>query len=214
MSIAIIDCGAGNLHSVRKAFEHVLGGDASRVRVTQDAADIAGASHVVLPGVGAFGDCVAGLHTIPGMRNALERAVLTNKKPFLGICVGMQMLFTRGYEHGTHEGLGWFAGEVHALTPADPTLAVPHMGWNALHIAQLPLPIWRDIPQGAHAYFVHSFHATGAQEKDIMAHVDYGGSVVAMVGRENIVATQFHPEKSQTVGLTLLRNFVQQKSEN
>jgi glutamine amidotransferase len=206
MTITIIDCGAGNLHSVRKAFAAVAPEQA--ITVTRDAAMLADASHIVLPGVGAFADCMAGLNALPGMRDALEREVLGVRKPFFGICVGMQMLFARSHEHGTHAGLGWLAGEVVPLTPKDSTLAVPHMGWNMLRPARASRYI---MDTASYAYFVHSFHAVNVEEHDILATVDYGGRVVAMVARENIVATQFHPEKSQATGLTMLQHFVQQK---
>jgi len=210
MSVFIIDCGAGNLHSVRKALAHHAG---ENVHITCDAADLKRASHIVLPGVGAFADCMGGLNRLPGMRDALEREVLQGSTPFLGICVGLQMLFARSHEHGTHEGLGWLEGEVTALTPTDPRLPVPHMGWNALQLRTPEHPLLHGIAQGAHAYFVHSFHAVSVSEDTVIASVDYGGQVVAMVARKNIAATQFHPEKSQAIGLQVLQNFLQQKRE-
>jgi imidazole glycerol-phosphate synthase subunit HisH len=203
--ITIIDCGAGNLHSVRKAFAHVASPE--EVQVTTDAKDLATATHIVLPGVGAFADCMRGLNALSGVRDALETQVLHGRTPFLGICVGMQMLFERGHEFGVHEGLGWFKGEVVALQPSDTTLKIPHMGWSALQ-RKPNTPILKDIPDPAYAYFVHSYHAVGAEEKEVLATVDYGGDVVAIIGREHIVATQFHPEKSQRVGLQLLTNFL------
>ena len=151
---------------------------------------------------------MAGLTALPGMRDALEQQVLTRKKPFLGICVGMQMLFARGHEFGTYEGLGWFQGEVRKLTPTDPALKIPHMGWNTLRATQKQTPILAQIPENSFAYFVHSYAATGVRPAEVLATVDYGGPVVALVGRENIVATQFHPEKSQAVGLRLIANFL------
>jgi glutamine amidotransferase len=205
--IAIIDCGAGNLHSVRKAFAHIAPSD--EVLVTTRAADLEHATHIVLPGVGAFADCMRGLKVLPGMIDALEKHVRHGRTPFLGICVGMQMLFERGHEFGTHEGLGWFKGEVKPLVPDDAALKIPHMGWNRLQLARSPL--FHNIPQASHAYFVHSYHAVGAVQNEVLATVDYGGDVVAMIGRENIVATQFHPEKSQRVGLQLLTNFLEMK---
>lgn len=203
--IIIIDCGAGNLHSVRKAFTHIAPQD--EVCVSTDAADLARATHIVLPGVGAFADCMNGLKALPGMIEALERHVRNGTTPFLGICVGMQMLFERGHEFGTHEGLGWFAGEVRPLAPADRALPIPHMGWSRLRL-QAEQGLFKNIPQASHAYFVHSYHAVGAEPEEVLATVDYGGEVVAIIGRNNIVATQFHPEKSQQVGLQLLQNFV------
>ena len=205
--VAIIDCGAGNLHSVRKAFVHQLP-DGAVLQVIADAADIAEATHIVLPGVGAFADCMQGLNALPGMRAALEEKVLRQKTPFLGICVGMQMLFQRGHEYGTHEGLGWFEGEVRKLAPADATLKIPHMGWNRLRRRHEHSVLNGIINDNDYVYFVHSYAATGANAADVLATVDYGGEVVAMIGRENIVATQFHPEKSQRVGLQLISNFL------
>ena len=204
--IAIIDCGAGNLHSVRKAFAHVAPRD--EVIVTTNAKDLATATHIVLPGVGAFADCMKGLTALPGMISALEKEVRDGTKPFLGICVGMQMLFERGHEFGTHEGLGWFKGEVKALTPNDPALKIPHMGWSALQ-AKHSHHVLKNIPKTSHVYFVHSYHALAAVQDDVLATVDYGGDVVAIIGRKNIVATQFHPEKSQRVGLQLITNFLE-----
>lgn len=203
--LAIIDYGSGNLRSVAKAFERVEGG--ARIEVTQDAAALAQASHIVLPGVGAFGDCMRGLQALPGMIAALEENVLQRKKPFLGICVGMQMLLTRGHEHGLHQGLGWIAGEVVALSPQDPNLKIPHMGWNELGIPS-PHPLLRDINPGAHAYFVHSFHARCENPAHVLATTNYGGKVTAVIGQGNIMGTQFHPEKSQETGLQLLANFL------
>jgi glutamine amidotransferase len=209
MTITIIDCGAGNLHSVRKAFAAVA--PEHTITVTQDAAMLRDASHIVLPGVGAFADCMGGLNALPGMRDALECEVLGARKPFFGICVGMQMLFTRSHEHGMHAGLGWLAGEVVQLAPNNPALPVPHMGWNKLCPMQAASARRYGISADSYAYFVHSFHAVNVDAADILATVDYGGSLVAMVARENIVATQFHPEKSQATGLTMLQHFVQQK---
>ena len=205
MSVTIIDVGAGNLHSVRKACAHVLGADAP-ITISQNPDDLANAERIILPGVGAFGDCMNGLAAIPGMHDALEEAVLQRATPFLGICVGMQMLFASSSEHGTHEGLGWLDGHIIALERD--TLPIPHMGWNPLLQSQATHPLLADIDVGAHAYFVHSFHAAGVTEKDLLASVDYGGPVVAMVARDNIAGTQFHPEKSQQVGLQCLRNFM------
>lgn len=211
MRVAIIDCGAGNLHSVRKAFAHQLP-EGATLEVTTRAEDLRAATHIVLPGVGAFADCMYGLNALPGMRAALEEKVLLGGTPFLGICVGMQMLFERGYEHGTHAGLGWFKGEVRALTPSDPTLKIPHMGWNRLrlqHASAASDQILDHIHDGDLVYFVHSYAATHTDPDDIAAHVDYGGEVVAMVARDHIVGTQFHPEKSQRVGLQLISNFLE-----
>ncbi len=207
MNIVIIDCGAGNLHSVRKAFASQLPAGAA-LDVVTDAAALDSATHIVLPGVGAFADCMHGLNALPGMRAALEQNVLQQKKPFLGICVGMQMLFERGHEHGTHTGLGWFKGEVRQITPDDATLKIPHMGWNRLRVLQPNHPILKGINDGDFTYFVHSYAAVHAKLDEILATTSYGGDIVAMVGRENIVATQFHPEKSQAVGLRMISNFL------
>ena len=206
-NIAIIDCGAGNLHSVRKAFETQLPEDAA-LHIVTDAAALAEATHIVLPGVGAFADCMQGFMALPGMRAALEEKVLLGGTPFLGICVGMQMLFTRGYEHGVHAGLGWFEGEVKLLTPNDKTLRIPHMGWNQLQLKQENF-LLRDLADGDFTYFVHSYAATQCNPDEVIATVDYGGEVVALIGRDNIVGTQFHPEKSQAVGLAMIRNFLE-----
>lgn len=207
MNICIIDCGAGNLHSVRKAFAKELP-EGATLNVVTDARALADATHIVLPGVGSFADCMAGFNALPGMREALEQKVLNEKTPFLGICVGMQMLFQRGHEHGTHEGLGWFEGEVRLLEPNDPSLRIPHMGWNKLHFTTHGSRLMTDITQGAFVYFVHSYAATGCNPSEVLATVDYGGEVVALIGRDTILGAQFHPEKSQAPGLALIRNFL------
>jgi glutamine amidotransferase len=206
MHITIIDCGAGNLHSVRKAFARVMPADAT-LEVTTQARALDQSTHLVLPGVGAFADCMAGLEKLPGLRDALEKRVLHGKTPFLGICVGMQMLFERGYEHGMHQGLGWFKGEVAKIAPSDASLRIPHMGWNTLRVRR-DIRFTSGIQNGDSVYFVHSYAVQHALEDIVVADVDYGGRVVALVGRDNIVATQFHPEKSQRVGLQLIRNFL------
>ena len=209
MSIVLIDYGSGNLQSAAKAFERAAAetGMTSPVEVTGDAAALSKASHVVLPGVGAFGDCRAGLDALPGMAEALENEVRVKGKPFLGICVGMQLMAQRGLEHGTHEGLGWILGEVHALEPNDKTLKIPHMGWNQLDITQ-PHPVLDGIRSGTHLYFVHGYGMVCAEKEHILATTDYGGPVTAMVAHDNLVGTQFHPEKSQQVGLALIANFL------
>jgi glutamine amidotransferase len=206
MRVCIIDCGAGNLHSVRKAFAHCLPAGAELAVVT-DAKALESATHIVLPGVGAFADCMAGLNALPGMRAALEKRVLQDKIPFFGICVGMQMLFERGHEHGVTEGLGWFAGEVHRIAPNDAALPIPHMGWNRLKL-RIEHPILAKMRSGDFVYFVHSYAAKGAARDAVLASVDYGGDIVALIGRENIVASQFHPEKSQRAGLQMITNFL------
>jgi glutamine amidotransferase len=207
MHVAIIDCGAGNLHSVRKAIASQLP-EGATLSVVTDAAALSHATHIVLPGVGAFADCMKGFEALPGMRDALETAALHEKKPFLGICVGMQMLFTRGHEHGEHAGLGWFRGEVRLITPSDPTLRIPHMGWNQLHLTTHHSPLTTHINDGDFVYFVHSYAARGCNAAEVLATVDYGGPIVALIGRDNIMGTQFHPEKSQATGLRMIQNFL------
>ena len=215
MSVAIVDYGSGNLHSAAKAFEraaHDAGLD-QPIMVTQDPAVVANADRVVLPGVGAFADCRRGLDAVAGMIEALEEAVRKKVKPFFGICVGMQLLAERGREYEVTEGLGWIAGEVDRITPADPSLKIPHMGWNTLNLAR-PHKLVDGLSLGAagrHAYFVHSYQLKPAQRADLVAEADYGGAVTAIVGRDNIVGTQFHPEKSQKFGLALIANFLRWK---
>ena len=215
MSVAIVDYGSGNLHSAAKAFEraaHDAGLDQPIV-VTADPAAVARADRVVLPGVGAFADCRRGLDAVPGMVEALEEAVRRNGRPFFGICVGMQLLAERGREYEVTDGLGWIAGEVDRITPNDPNLKIPHMGWNTLNVARShPLLDGLEFgPQGRHAYFVHSYQLKPSQRADLVAAADYGGAVTAIVGRDNIVGTQFHPEKSQKLGLALIANFLRWK---
>ena len=208
--VTIIDHGSGNLRSVAKAVERAAGAvdEVVDVRVTGEVDLVRRADRLVLPGVGAFGDCLAGLNGVAGMREALTEAVLENGRPFLGICVGMQLLAERGVEHGTHQGLGWIAGDVTPLETVDKSLKIPHMGWNELHIHTHDHPVLEGLSDGAHAYFVHSFAFRCGTEDQMMASVDYGERLVAMVGRDNIVGTQFHPEKSQETGLRLLQNFL------
>lgn len=203
MFVAVIDYQSGNLRSAAKALERVGG----HVRVTANPADLAAASHIVLPGVGAFADCKAGLLQTPGMLDALQEQVLHHKKPFLGICVGMQLLATTGLENGETAGLGWLEGVVAPLQPNDPTLKIPQMGWNTLG-GLAAHPVLQGINPGDHAYFVHSYHFQARNPADVLAITDYGQPVTAVIGRGNIIGTQFHPEKSQTTGLTFLRNFL------
>jgi glutamine amidotransferase len=212
MSVAIVDYGSGNLHSAAKAFERAAreSGHDQPVVVTNDPHKVAAASRVVLPGVGAFADCRRGLDAIPGMVEALTRAVLERGRPFFGICVGMQLLAERGREYQVTPGLGWIAGEVDRIVPSDPELKIPHMGWNTLNLLR-PHPLLADIPlgpDGLHAYFVHSFELKAANRAELVAQADYGGPLTAIVGRDNIVGTQFHPEKSQRLGLKLIANFL------
>jgi glutamine amidotransferase len=210
LSVAIVDYGSGNLRSAAKAFERAIAeaGLDMAVRVTGTAADIGRASHVVLPGVGAFGDCRRGLEALPGMIEALTRAVVEGGKPFLGICVGMQLMADAGLEHGRHPGLGWIGGDVRLLEPADSALKIPHMGWNELIVRPPRHPVLAGLPEDAHVYFVHSYTFQPSDPRHILATVDYGMSVTAVVGRDNLIGTQFHPEKSQTVGLRLIGNFL------
>ena len=210
MDVAIIDYGSGNLRSAAKAIERVAGeiGRSRTVAVVNDPGALDQARHIVLPGVGAFGDCMAGLESLAGMRDALERNVIAAGKPFLGICVGMQLMASRGIEHGERAGLGWIDGVVAPIEPADPTLKIPHMGWNEIDIVMSDHPVLAGIESGAHAYFVHSFSLRCAHNADILAGAEYGGKLVAIAGRDNMVGTQFHPEKSQATGLALLGNFL------
>ena len=212
-SVVIIDYGAGNLHSAAKAFERAAreGETGHDVLVSSDHKDVANADRIVLPGVGAFADCKAGLEAVPDMREALETAVRKTGKPFLGICVGMQLMASRGLEHGVHEGLGWIDGEVEAIRPSDSKLKIPHMGWNTLDVIN-DHPLLNGIetgPAGLHAYFVHSYHMQASRPGVLVALTDYGQPVTAMIARDNMAGTQFHPEKSQTLGLKLITNFLQ-----
>jgi glutamine amidotransferase len=209
MSVAIIDYGSGNLRSAAKAFERAAAENGLRqaIVVTADPKTVATASHIVLPGVGAFGDCRAGLYGVPGMVEALQREVIERGKPFIGICVGMQLMATRGVEHGVHPGLDWIKGDVVRIEPRDASLKIPHMGWNVLQdVARHP--VLEGIENGAHAYFVHSYQIRPSDPAAVLAATDYGGPIAAVVGRDNMVGTQFHPEKSQETGLRLIANFL------
>ncbi len=212
MTVAIIDYGSGNLHSAQKAFERAVreAGLNRAVKVTSRPEDLLAAEHVVLPGVGAFADCRRGLDAVPGMVAALTEAVRKQGKPFLGICVGAQLLASRGLEYEVVSGLGWIPGDVAPIRPDDPALKIPHMGWNTLDVKRAH-PVLEGIPtgrDGLHAYFVHSFQIYAENPDDVVAAADYGGPVTAIVSRDNIVGTQFHPEKSQTLGLRLIANFL------
>ena len=212
MRVAIIDYSSGNLHSAHKAFERAAreAGIASDIFLTSSPDDVARADRVVLPGVGAFADCKNGLAATKGMIDALQDAVIARGRPFLGICVGMQLMASRGLEHEITEGLGWIEGDVVALEPADPSLKIPHMGWNTLDV-QRNHPLLQNLPtgeNGLHAYFVHSYHLVPRNTDSLVARTEYGGPVNAMVARGNMAGTQFHPEKSQKLGLGLIANFL------
>ena len=218
MSVAIIDYGSGNLRSAAKAFERAARdcGYVGTIAVTADADVVARADHIVLPGVGAFPDCRRGLDAVPGMVSALTEAVISKGRPFLGICVGMQLMATRGLEHHETAGLNWIAGDVAALVPPPDAamlgpggtgFRIPHMGWNELRIARAH-PVLKGIDAGAHAYFVHSYQMCCADPSNVLADVEYGGPITALIGRDNMVGTQFHPEKSQATGLRLITNFL------
>jgi glutamine amidotransferase len=209
VSVAIIDYGSGNLRSAAKAFERAAreAGHSGAIEVTPDPDRVRAAERVVLPGVGAFADCKRGLEALPGMVEALNETVREKGRPFLGICVGMQLMAERGMEHGVHDGLGWLEGEVVAIAPVDRTLKVPHMGWNELVLRRADHPLVAGFGPGDHAYFVHSYRLT-ARNGDVLAEVDYGGPIPAMVARGNMAGAQFHPEKSQSVGLRLISNFL------
>ncbi len=206
----IIDYGSGNLRSAAKALERAAreSDAAHEVVVTAEPALVRDADRVVLPGVGAFGDCRQGLYALPGMVEALDRAVRERGRPFLGICVGMQLLATRGLEHGSHLGLDWIPGEVTAIEPDDPALKIPHMGWNELELLDPVHSVLEGLGPAPHVYFVHSYAFHGADPACEVATADYGGPIVAAVARDNMIGTQFHPEKSQAVGLRLLANFL------
>ena len=210
MTVVIVDYGSGNLRSAAKAFERAVAesGLNGGIRVSSDPREIGRAERIVLPGVGAFADCLRGLEAIPGMIEALNRTVIGDGRPFLGICVGMQLMASVGREHGEHAGLGWIDGEVEILPAAAAGLKIPHMGWNDLAIARPKHPILAGITPGAHAYFVHSYGFRPRDAAAVLATVEYGAPVVAVVGRDNLVGTQFHPEKSQAIGLRLLANFL------
>ena len=212
MTFAIVDYGSGNLRSAAKAFERAAreSGTNERVIVTSSPAEVSAADRIVLPGVGAFADCRAGLYGVPGMVEALQREVIERGKPFLGICVGMQLMATRGVEYGIHAGLDWIAGDVVRIEPTDKALKIPHMGWNEL-LDLKPHPLLDGIAAHDHAYFVHSFQLQAAKPETVLARTEYGGPITAVVGRDNLAGTQFHPEKSQATGLRLIGNFLRWK---
>jgi glutamine amidotransferase len=212
MKVALIDYGSGNLHSALKAFERAAHDHAivADITLTADPDVIRAADRIVLPGVGAFADCRAGLDAVPGLVDALEDNVHRRGKPFLGICVGMQLMAERGLEKTITPGLGWIKGEIALIEPHDPTLKIPHMGWNTLD-QNKPHALLDGIPTGKtglHAYFVHSYQCRHGAADECIATADYGGPITAIVARDNMAGTQFHPEKSQTLGLSLLANFL------
>ena len=206
MIVAIVDYGAGNLRSAEKALA-AAAGDSARVIVTSDPDAVRKADRIVLPGVGAFADCKRGLDALGGMVATLDEAVIKGGKPFLGICVGMQLMASVGVEFGEHKGLDWIKGKVVVLDPADRSLRIPQMGWNNLEIRRAH-PALADTHSGDHAYFVHSYHFVAERPQNVIATVDYGGPVTAVIGRDNLIGVQFHPEKSQHVGLALLARFL------
>jgi len=215
MRVAIIDYGSGNLRSATKAFERAAreAGIAAEIDLTDKAEHVATADRIVLPGVGAYADCRRGLDAVAGMTEALRDAVEHKARPFLGICVGMQLMSSRGLEKTVTEGLGWIEGDVVEMTPADPALKIPQIGWNTLELRR-PHPLFDGIPTGAsglHAYFVHSYHLAATNPDEVIATTGYGGPMTAAVGRDNMAGTQFHPEKSQKLGLALIANFLRWK---
>ena len=215
MHVAIIDYGSGNLHSAAKAFERAARetGSTLAVKVTSSPDEVRAAERIVLPGVGAFADCKQGLVKIPGMIEALEESVRRRGRPFLGICVGLQLMAERGLEHGLTPGLGWIEGEVRAIEPSDPSLKIPHMGWNTLKLAR-EHALFEGIPtgeSGLNAYFVHSYHLVPARAEALVATTDYAGPITAFVAKDNVAGSQFHPEKSQKLGLALIANFLKWK---
>lgn len=211
-TVAIIDYGAGNLHSAAKAFERMAAERAQGdvIQVTSDPDAVRKADRIMLPGVGAFADCMAGLEAVPGMIEVLGERVVKGGTPFLGVCVGMQLLASEGREKTVTKGLGWIPGAVEKIMPADPSLKIPHMGWNTISVTR-PHALLEGIetgPNGLHAYFVHSYHLKTDHAETLIATTDYGGPLTACVGRDNIFGTQFHPEKSQALGLKLIENFL------
>ncbi|CAH0495810.1 imidazole glycerol phosphate synthase subunit HisH [Novosphingobium sp. CECT 9465] len=205
-TLALVDYGAGNLRSVANALKAA---GAEGVVVTADPSVVRTADRIVLPGVGAFRHCIGALAGVPGLIDALEERVLVGAAPFLGICVGMQLLADRGVEHGVTNGLGWIGGEVRAIEPADPTIKVPHMGWN--DVAPMPHPGGAELVEPGEAYFLHSYHFVAEEGAHIAAMSDHGGGIVAAVARDNILGVQFHPEKSQGYGLAMLTRFLEWK---
>ena len=206
MTVVIVDYGSGNLRSAQKAFERVSGENGRKICVSNEVSDVLRASHIVLPGVGAFADCKRGIDALPGMRDALQESVIEREVPFLGICVGMQLMASIGHENGLHEGFNWINGEVVAIKPKK-KLKIPHMGWNDITVSKKHL-LLDGLGTGSHLYFVHSFHMQCLIDSEVIATVDYGETISAVVHKKNMVGTQFHPEKSQAVGLRFISNFL------
>ncbi|TGQ02116.1 MULTISPECIES: imidazole glycerol phosphate synthase subunit HisH [unclassified Mesorhizobium] len=212
MRVAIIDYGSGNLRSATKAFERAAreAGIAAEIDLTADADRVRTADRIVLPGVGAYADCAAGLRAVEGMWEAVEEVAIAKGRPFLGICVGMQLMSQRGLEKTITNGFGWISGDVKEIQPADPALKIPQIGWNTIELRRRH-PLFSGIPtgpDGLHAYFVHSYHLDAKNSDELLAVADYGGPVTATVARDNLAGTQFHPEKSQALGLALITNFL------
>ncbi|AYD03151.1 imidazole glycerol phosphate synthase subunit HisH [Neorhizobium sp. NCHU2750] len=215
MRVAIIDYGSGNLRSATKAFERAAreAGIEASIELTDRPEVVAAADRVVLPGVGAYADCRAGLDAVSGMHEALVETVENKARPFLGICVGMQLMSSHGLEKTVTDGFGWIQGDVKEMTPSDPELKIPQIGWNTLTLST-PHPLFDGIPtgpDGLHAYFVHSYHLAAENPAEVIATTDYGGAMTAFVGRDNMAGSQFHPEKSQKLGLALISNFLRWK---
>lgn len=213
-SVVLIDYGSGNLRSAAKAFARAateLNLKNIEIKVSANVDDIRRADRLVLPGVGAFADCKAGVEGIEGLPQILNERIVQQGQPFFGICVGMQLMASVGKEHGTHRGFNWIEGEVVPLAPTDPSLKIPHMGWNEIVVTATDHPLLQGIAPKTHGYFVHSYQFSCAQPEHVLAQVHYGGAVVAAVGRDNLFGTQFHPEKSQKFGLDLIGRFLQWK---
>jgi glutamine amidotransferase len=215
MRVAIIDYGSGNLRSATKAFERAAreAGISAEIDLTADADRVRTADRIVLPGVGAYADCAAGLRAVEGMWQAVEEAAMQRARPFFGICVGMQLMSERGLEKTVTKGFGWIAGDVKEITPTDTALKIPQIGWNTIHVKHSH-PLFAGIrtgDDGLHAYFVHSYHLDATRDDEVLAVADYGGPVTAAVAKNNLAGTQFHPEKSQALGLALITNFLRWK---
>lgn len=215
MRVAIIDYGSGNLRSAMKAFQKAAenSGISAQIELVSEPERVKSADRIVLPGVGAYADCKAGLVAVPGMIEAINEVAIERGRPFLGICVGMQLMSSRGLEKQVTQGFGWIKGDVKLMTPDDPSLRIPQIGWNTIHVKHSH-PLFEGIatgPNGYHAYFVHSYHLDAENKEDVLATTDYGGEVTAAVARGNLAGTQFHPEKSQVLGLLLIANFLKWK---